>query len=433
MKTKILSGILLLIFSAVSVKGQTADFVSPHERDTIPMSATSPEAGATDSVFCYQDPSPFFRRFIHKFSAEYRPAYILPTSSFLRGENANRERIENSFSTHLRYAFQARPGTCTDLIYGGVYQGIGFAYFSFYEPEQLGTPLAFYLFQGARIAELDRVVSLNYEWNFGLSGGWKPYDFATNVDNKVIGSKLNAYLNINLYFKWRLSSHFDLNTGVELSHFSNGNTKFPNGGLNTVGAKIGLVYNLNSGDGINPWAYSPTTVPEFTRHVSYDLALFGSWRRKGVDVGNEQVASPEAYTVLGFNFAPMYNIGYKSRVGLSLDGVYDGSANVYTDDYSSSSYQQFHRPPIDWQLALGMSARFEYVMPYFSVNMGLGVNFLHRGEDFKSYYQILALKTEITRNSYIHIGYCLQNFHDPNYLMLGLGFRFNNKSPFLKR
>lgn len=56
-------------------------------------------------------------------------------------------------------------------------------------------------------------------------------------------------------------------------------------------------------------------------------------RRKGVTIGEGQmVASPETYPVLGFNFAPMYNFGYKFRAGISLDGVYDGSANVYSPD-----------------------------------------------------------------------------------------------------
>lgn len=425
---------MFLLFGSVCLlKGQTADFSSPQERDTVSSVGADRNAGTAERTFCYRDSSSFFRRFIHKFEVEYRPAYILPTSSFLREENATGKPIRNAQSFHVRYAFQARPYTCTDLIYGGAYQGIGFSSYSFGEPEQLGNPLAFYLFQGARITRFDDILSLNYEWNFGLSGGWKPYDYDLNNYNKVIGSQLNAYLNVNLYLKWTLSRRFDLHTGVELTHFSNGNTKFPNGGLNTVGAKIGLLYNLDGSDKSHARSFYPVTVPDFSNHISYDLALFGSWRRKGVAFGDEQVASPEAYTVLGFNFAPMYNVGYKSRVGLSLDGVYDGSANVYTEDYIVGTEQHFYKPSLDRQLALGLSGRFEYVMPYFSVNIGLGVNVLHKGDDLKSFYQILALKTEITRSSYIHIGYCLQDFHDPNYLMLGVGFRFNNKSPFLKR
>ncbi len=38
---------------------------------------------------------------------------------------------------------------------------------------------------------------------------------------------------------------FDLMIGATGSHFSNGNTQYPNSGLNTVDCKVGLVYNFN--------------------------------------------------------------------------------------------------------------------------------------------------------------------------------------------
>lgn len=35
--------------------------------------------------------------------------------------------------------------------------------------------------------------------------------------------------------------------------------------------------------------------------------------------------------MFGFNFTPMYNLNYKLRLGVSLDGTFDGGANLYTD------------------------------------------------------------------------------------------------------
>ncbi len=110
--------------------------------------------------------------------------------------------------------------------------------------------------------------------------------------------------------------------------------------------------------------------------------------------------------------------------------MYDGSAGVcrpdgYGDEFLKSSAGK--------QLALGVSGRAEYVMPYVTVGIGLGTNVIHAGGDLKSFYQILALKIEVTRSSFLHIGYNLQDFHDPNYLMLGFGFRFNNKYPTFHR
>src|SRR5690606_3280921 len=73
---------------------------------------------------------------------------------------------------------------------------------------------------------------------------WKPHNFTQNPYNVVIGSKTNAYLNAGLYLRWALTPHTDLATGIDFSHFSNGNTNFPNAGLNMVGLKIGVLYDL---------------------------------------------------------------------------------------------------------------------------------------------------------------------------------------------
>ena len=221
-----------------------------------------------------------------------------------------------------------------------------------------------------------------------------------------------------------------LSAGIALTHFSNGNTKFPNAGLNSVGGRMGLSYNFGRR---SPEVPARALDPDFPRHMSYDLVLFGSWRRRGIEVGDKQYAAPDAYTVVGFNFAPMYNFGYMFRAGVSLDGVYDGSANVISDDTSaeiaSTAQIETINPGFDRQIALGVSARAEFVMPYFNIGIGMGVNVLHKGGDLRSFYQILALKVAVTHNSFIHIGYSLRDFHMPNFLMLGVGYRFNNRYP----
>lgn len=162
--------------------------------------------------------------------------------------------------------------------------------------------------------------------------------------------------------------------------------------------------------------------------------LFGAWCRNIFMLNDKPIPSPHKYTVLGFNVSPMYNLNQKFRLGVSIDGVYNGSANIYTEDYiveagGANNGYIFYSPNINEQLSLGFSARAEYVMPYFTVGLGFGVNALHKGGDLKTFYQIVALKIAVTRSSFIHIGYCLKDFKTPNYLMLGVGYRFNNKSP----
>ena len=371
----------------------------------------------------------------HQIGFDIRPGYVAPTNSFLEGDNARQKTIDQSLSLHLKYAFRFNKDSRLGRLYPHAYQGIGVSYNTFHSPAELGNPVVVYAFQGAPIVQLSPLLSFDYEWNFGISAGWKPYDNDYNSYNGAVGSRVNAYLNAGIYLNWSLSRYFDFIIGGDFTHFSNGNTKFPNAGVNTTGAKIGLVYNFNREEADLTKSLVHPYVPRFPRHVSYDLVLFGSWRRKGVYVGEKQIASPGSYPVAGFNFAPMYNLNYKLRFGVSLDGVYDGSANVYTEDAlveydagSGSSRRKFLVPGIQNQLALGLSGRAEYVMPFFTIGVGLGTNVLGRG-DLRGLYQVFALKINVTRSSFLHIGYNLQDFQTPNYLMLGLGFRFNNKYP----
>lgn len=77
--------------------------------------------------------------------------------------------------------------------------------------------------------------------------------------------------------------------------------------------------------------------------MSYDLVVFGSWRRKGYISGDEFIPSPLAYKVLGISLSAMYNVSYKFRIGVALDEVYDASANVFVKE-SPDTPQGFVKP-----------------------------------------------------------------------------------------
>ena len=170
---------------------QISDGIPGNKTDSISLSFSDKKIRPTNF---YPDADSFSlsRRHIHRISLDARPGYIFPTNSFLRGENERWKPIRSSFSAHLRYSFQFQPNTFIDRIYGGPYQGIGLAYYTLDNRKELGNPIAFYLLQGARIARITPQLSFNYEWNLGLSLGWKPYDQIYNYYKKVIGPDMNA-------------------------------------------------------------------------------------------------------------------------------------------------------------------------------------------------------------------------------------------------
>src|SRR5690606_2530918 len=101
---------------------------------------------------------------------------------------------------------------------------------------ELGDPLNVYFFQTSRIADITQNLSFDYEWNFGTSIGWKKYDEEKNPLNIVVGSNANAYINLGFLLNWQISSNTNVRGGVGVTHYSNGNTSYPNSGVNTIGA-----------------------------------------------------------------------------------------------------------------------------------------------------------------------------------------------------
>jgi hypothetical protein len=131
--------------------------------------------------------------------------------------------------------------------------------------------------------------------------------------------------------------------------------------------------------------------------------------------------------VVGVNVNPLYRINRWLNVGPSLDASYDASANLEFDTPTGDKFQQptevdVRMAPWYRRVALGLSGRVEFTMPYFTINFGIGHNIVNaQTDDLEGFYEILALKVHILRKTYVHIGYSLYDFYYPNNLMLGLG------------
>ncbi|MBO4826627.1 MAG: acyloxyacyl hydrolase [Prevotella sp.] len=374
---------------------------------------------------------------IHRIEAEVLPSVILHTNEYLKGDNPEIRTMNHAFSARLKYGFMKSPETRDGQLYKGAYQGVGVAWHEF--NPQLHNPFSAFIYQGATIKRLNPRVAVNYEWNLGVTFGWNPYNADTNPDNRVIGSKVTAYIDADFYLNWRLSSHFDINAGVSFSHFSNGNTQLPNSGLNIAGLKVGIVYRTNGGESNTqhptPNNQHPTTNtqhpnnqttkrpddqhPTPNSQIHTDIVAFGAWKRMAY-LSTEGVGNvPASFAVGGLNINPLYRVNHLFNAGLSLDLLYDHSANIIYDDKT----QEITYPSTWNQMAAGLSARAELVMPYFTINMGLGHHLLHAKGHLSGWYEVLALKTKLTDRLFLHIGYSLVDFKSPNHLMLGMGVR----------
>lgn len=377
-------------------------------------------AAATLRLYAEPAEADSTQHLVHRIEIDAKPGAIIHTSDFLKGANPEARTMNHAFSAHIKYAFSFPHSSYNAKMFGDVYQGVGIGHDD-YNP-QLGNPTVAYIFQGARIARLHPRLSLNYEWNLGLAMGWHAYDEEDNPDNTLIGSKVTAYIGMELYLNWRLSRRIDLNIGGHLAHYSNGNTQLPNYGLNVGSAKASIAYYFNREEDYEPLA---KPAADIRRHWTYDLIVYGGWRQRGyLDDGNAILILPDKYLVVGFSLSPLYRLNPWLKVGGAIDGVYDGSAFPYVENCYTADGVMSQDVGDAKRMALGLSANAEFTMPYFAINVGIGSRILKGSEYFDGLYETLALKVNLTPRLLLNIGYGLHDFNRPDHLMLGFGWRF---------
>lgn len=187
--------------------------------------------------------------------------------------------------------------------------GIGFN-LSTFETEVLGVPAALFFFTNFPQINSKRF-NLNLDVNFGLSYGINPYDKISNPRNFSTGSTVNAFFGIYLEQSFHIDKKFDITISEGLTHYSNGAMGYPNLGLNVFPTiKIGIrdchavPEKLNKG-----------LKPQFNRNWQFNIYVGGG--RKTLFNANtfyhELVFSPSIY----------YRVGYKRRIGIAYDIIYN--------------------------------------------------------------------------------------------------------------
>lgn len=382
-------------------------------------------------------------------SLDVRPSYAFPSylddviSDILDIENAKKTEIATSI--HLQYGFSFPRESRQGRICPDAWQGLGASVNFLGNPKGIGTPVSVYAFQGAPIWRFSEKLSLYYEWNFGASFGWRPTridpgsesslggaESVSSQSNLVVGSRVNAYICLGTGLRYRLSRSLALIGGLELTHYSNGNTSFPNPGVNLAGLRLGVVGFIGRHDddvedgreGSNFPALAESNVgcPTY-RRPRVDLTLYGSLRKRVYRGGEEPVLLNSRFAVAGLDIAPMWRITRNFRTGPSLDLQWDESTDLKRHYLSGTTSGDilFTRPPFFSQVCVGLSGRAELVMPIFSVNVGIGYNFIGP-EETRASYQLANLKVRLSDAFFLNIGYQLLNFRKQNNLMLGIGY-----------
>lgn len=382
-----------------------------------------------------------FNRLIHHFSVNFGADYV--ASSILDEltkdlEPEYKQRVNTSLPVALKYSFSFTDSRIPHFLPGG-YQGIGLQVLNLGALQtrgmekssiKMGYPVALYVFQGGPFNHFGKKLSLDYEWNFGATFGWKPYSASNRDFNLIVGSRVNAYLNLSIGLTYMINPEISIFTGVAASHFSNGNTSWPNPGINAFGLRFGINYTFNpSGEGTifrdlnhNPSNQTDSETVKDKRKIEYNLTLWGASRKRVYKGGEEPILLKGHFACAGISFSPMWKFNQWWRVGVALDLQWDQSSDKKRTYISGTTPDdiKFSKPDFFRQSTVGLSAHGELRMPIFGVNIGCGYNILAPWENRGS-YQNISLKTYIGETFFINVGYQLRNFHQQSSLMLGAG------------
>lgn len=366
----------------------------------------------------------------HRIDFSADALWVMPTNTVLRGENPQHRRVTASTPVNLQFSARCLPDTRYGRWYPEARQGVGIGIQPVLPTSVLGCPVLLYVRQSAPFAKLSERLSVEYEWNFGAALGWKSKNHSdADYDRKLdcIGSPFTAYINLGIYARYRLNGRTSIFGGLDLRHYSNGNTADPNPGINMTGLRLGASWLIGE----------PVKIPthdwsDFEPGFVVDAVAYGAWRRWAYhpdgDRNNQDnyVMLPGHYGVAGIFVNPLYRFNPVFAVGGAIDANFDSGANLgnYRVPGSPEDKPRFYKVPFSHRYMVGISARGEMRMALFAINVGVGHSIVAPGgSDLRGWYNTFALKTFFTDHFFLHIGYRLVHFTHQGNLMLGAGVR----------
>jgi hypothetical protein len=330
----------------------------------------------------------------------------------------------NAFS--LRYAQASNGSTWKDIAYNMPFFGVGFYMPFFADNPGLGNPFSIYVFRGNTLAQFTDHLGLILELNLGLSMNWNPHDIFDNPNNEAIGSSSNAHVGLRLLLDYNFAKHFDLKFGIDLNHFSNGNIRMPNKGVNIGALSLSLAYNFNPANKGFVLRNSDLRPPEIPFHINHEMQFIFSNRQTMFDREGTNLTSAYVdrnFTVLGLAYSPTFAKGYKYRWGPSIQFIYDESSNV-KGHLNDDGHVVVQIADFSDRLSLGLGLRGEISMPVVSIFATLGYNVLHNHHFDNPFYQTIGVKAYLKDNLFASFGINAMQFTVAKFLSWGLGYTF---------
>lgn len=173
-----------------------------------------------------------------KASVNFQYGYSLPEYSFI-----SYFTDEYISSLEINLMKETTGNIYWEKLYNYPEVGLSFYYTTLGNDSLFGRAYALNYFFKLKLIDKERFTLFN-RTGIGLGYVTKHFDLQGNNSNVAIGS----HLNVHFAFKWgvnyRLTDKTVLNGGLSFDHFSNGNSRDPNRGLNNLTGYLGASYYI---------------------------------------------------------------------------------------------------------------------------------------------------------------------------------------------
>jgi hypothetical protein len=221
----------------------------------------------------------------------------------------------------------------------------------------------------------------------------KRFDLANNSSNVAIGSHLNVHFTLKWGVNYHLGDKWILNGGISLDHFSNGNSRDPNRGLNNLTGYVGASYYLGQ--------RTPKKQPLADSLIRKNYCeIFAS-------VGGKQPRSLSSgyFLTSSLSFSLTRSVFRAVHFGVGADLFYDSSVPFVLDGRGqfSSSSDQFQTGFFISQQFIYNRIRIGLVEGVYSGLTNKVYNKLIYTKAFVQYHLTDRLSARITMKSHLHI------------------------------
>lgn len=356
-------------------------------------------------------------------SVSYSPFSVLATNDFLRTQNLAGSPIRSGMAFSAEVMFQTTGKKYWHQLFNFPKYGFGLTHLSFNETDELGSPIAAYVFFESAIYKWKKS-RLDWAFDIGFAFGWNAYNPIDNPYNTVLGAPQSIYANASLLYRYDISPRLGVSAGLGVSHASNGAIKMPNYGLNMFMPKVGVTYDLNAVETPSKTRILPPFVP------SNEFSITAAVGTKQIDAsgsGNDSIKKEFTnvdFTIYNVVFLYQRQVSRLSKVGVGIDFTVDPSDNadgLVHGDMNST----FPAPPSERnKIALVLS--YELMIGKLSVLVQPGFYFYRSTHDpTPFFYQRIGAHYQVYKGIYVGTALRAVNFGQADWVEFSAGYKIS--------